>query len=171
MSPCGACLTHNCSMFPDSHTYWRATAGCLVFSLRCLPARRSQELQSFVSVRSLRSSPVFLSEVSPLSSAYSTRRLTFEFLALIVLRIRRPGAHRSFRVPGGWWGMAYVCLTPFAFTALVLFATLRDWRSFPGQLLVVAGVALSGVTLYFMRRRIAVPRISERFKLPTTIRN
>ena len=97
--------------------------------------------------------------------------LTFEFLTLIVLRIRRPDAHRSFRVPGGWWGMAYVCLTPFALTALVLFATLRDWRSFPGQLLVVAGVAFSGVTLYFMRRRIAVPRISESFELPTTIRN
>jgi hypothetical protein len=27
------------------------------------------------------------------------------------------------------------------------------------------------VTLYFMRRRIAVPRISESFELPTTIRN
>jgi hypothetical protein len=66
--------------------------------------------------------------------------------------------------------MAYVCLTPFAFTALVLFATLRDWRSFPGQLLVVGVVVLSGVTLYFMRRRIAVPRSSEHFELATTIR-
>jgi amino acid transporter len=82
--------------------------------------------------------------------------LTLEFLALIVLRIRRPDAARSFRVPGGWWGMAYVCLTPFVFAVLVVYATLRDWRSFPGQLLVVGAAVLGGVILYFARRRTAL---------------
>jgi len=84
--------------------------------------------------------------------------LTFEFLALLVLRIRHPHAHRSFRVPGGWLGMGYVCVTPFAFAALVLFATLRDWRSFPGQLFIVGVVLASGVLLYCIRRRIALQR-------------
>jgi amino acid transporter len=84
--------------------------------------------------------------------------LTLEFLTLVVLRIRRPNAHRAFRVAGGWLGMAYVCVTPFAFCALVLFATLRDWRSFPGQILVVGMVVAAGVTLYFLRRRVAVPK-------------
>ncbi|HLK03858.1 MAG TPA: APC family permease [Candidatus Acidoferrum sp.] len=81
--------------------------------------------------------------------------LTLEFLALILLRIRRPTAAHGFRVPGGWWGMAYVCLTPFAFAILVVYATLRDWRSFPGQLVVVAAAAAAGIILYVWRRRTA----------------
>ena len=81
--------------------------------------------------------------------------LTLEFLALLVLRIRRPHAHRSFRVPGGWLGLGYVCVSPFAFAALLLFATLRDWRSFPEQLFAVGAIAGAGVALYFMRRGIA----------------
>jgi amino acid transporter len=89
--------------------------------------------------------------------------LTLEFLSLIVLRIRRPELHRSFRVPGGWWGMSYVCVTPFAFVVLVLFATLGDWRSFPGQLVVVGVVLLGAVSLYLLRRGIAVQRSGERF--------
>jgi len=77
--------------------------------------------------------------------------LTLEFLSLIVQRIRRPHATRAFRIPGGWLGMAYVCVTPFAFCALVLFAMLRDWRAFPGQLLVVGAVVVGGVALYVLR--------------------
>ncbi|MCX7055854.1 MAG: APC family permease, partial [Proteobacteria bacterium] len=34
-----------------------------------------------------------------------TAALTLEFLALVVLRVRKPHAHRPFRVPGGWWGI------------------------------------------------------------------
>ncbi|HET6930833.1 MAG TPA: APC family permease [Candidatus Acidoferrum sp.] len=84
--------------------------------------------------------------------------LTLEFLALLVLRVRRPHVERSFRVPGGWLGMAYVCMSPFAFAALLLYATLRDWRSFPEQLFVVAAILGIGVGLYFARRSVAVPR-------------
>jgi hypothetical protein len=80
--------------------------------------------------------------------------LTLEFLALITLRLRRQENAGSFRVPGGWWGMAYVCIAPLVFAALVLFATLRDWRSYPMQLLVVAGIAASGVAVYFVRHRV-----------------
>ena len=83
--------------------------------------------------------------------------LTLEFLALIILRIRRRNAARSFRVPGGWLGLAYVCLAPFCFAMLVIYSTLRDWRSFPGQLLVVGVAVLGGVVLYFVRRKIALP--------------
>ena len=84
--------------------------------------------------------------------------LTLEFLTLIVLRIRQPQAHRSFRVPGGWLGLGYVCVAPFAFGVLLIFATLRDWRSYPVQLMVIGGVAAVGVALYFLRRKIAETR-------------
>ncbi|SPF43444.1 Amino acid/polyamine/organocation transporter, APC superfamily [Candidatus Sulfotelmatobacter kueseliae] len=92
--------------------------------------------------------------------------LTLEFLSLIALRIRRPHAHRVFRVPGGWLGMAYVCVTPFAFCALVLYATLRDWLAFPGQLLVVGAVVASGVSLYFSRRIAASPGVTGGVRQP-----
>jgi amino acid transporter len=82
--------------------------------------------------------------------------LTLEFLALLVLRFRRPHVERSFRVPAGWLGMAYVCLSPLVFAVLLLYATLRDWRSFPGQLFVVGALLGIGVGLYFARRRVAV---------------
>jgi amino acid transporter len=81
--------------------------------------------------------------------------LTLEFLSLVTLRLRHPKANRSFRVPGGWWGLAYVCVTPFAFASLVLYATLRDWRSYPGQLLVVPAVATVGLAIYLLRRKVA----------------
>jgi len=61
--------------------------------------------------------------------------------------------------------MAYVCLTPFAFAALVVYATLRDWRSIPGQLLVVGAAVLGGVILYFARRR--MPRLYRYDATPT----
>ena len=82
--------------------------------------------------------------------------LSLELLALIVVRIRREqGQGDVFRIPWGWWGIGYTCITPLAFTALVLYATLRDWRSYPGQLFIVAAVVASGVGLYLIRRRAA----------------
>jgi amino acid transporter len=82
--------------------------------------------------------------------------LTLEFLALILFRIRRPNETRVFRIPGGWLGLAYVCATPFAFATLVVYATLRDWKSFPGQLLLVAATTVAGILLYWFRRGTAL---------------
>jgi amino acid transporter len=85
--------------------------------------------------------------------------IVLECLALVILRVRRPDAPRIFRVPGGWWGLGYVCMAPIAVVILVLFAVLRDWESFQGHLLAVGLVVLSGVCLYWVRRRIALPRV------------
>ena len=49
--------------------------------------------------------------------------------------------------------MAYVCIAPLAFCVVVLFATLREWRSFAGQIAVVGFVIASGAGLYLVRRR------------------
>jgi amino acid transporter len=81
-----------------------------------------------------------------------TAALVLEYLALIILRVRRPEAPRTFRVPGGWWGIGYVCLLPMAAGAVVLVETLKDWAAFQGQLLVVALILASGVAVYFLRR-------------------
>jgi amino acid transporter len=81
-----------------------------------------------------------------------TGALVLEFLALFILRVKKPDAARSFRIPGGWLGIAYVCLLPSAFAALVVYATLRDWKSFPGQMIIVAVAAAGGILLYFGRR-------------------
>jgi hypothetical protein len=62
--------------------------------------------------------------------------------------------------------MAYVCVTPFAFCALVLYATSRDWLAFPGQLLVVGAVLASGVSLYFSRRIAASPGVTGGVRQP-----
>jgi hypothetical protein len=79
--------------------------------------------------------------------------LALEFLALITFRIRRPNAARGFKVPGGWSGLCCVCVTFLSVASVVLVATLREWRSFPGQLLVVGIIAASGLALYFFHRR------------------
>jgi hypothetical protein len=84
-----------------------------------------------------------------------TGALILEILALFVLRVRKPTARRDFRVPFGWWGMAYVCVIPLAFSGLILYATLRDWRSFPSQMCIVGATVLAGIVLFFVRRRAA----------------
>lgn len=81
-----------------------------------------------------------------------TLALELQYLTLIVLRLRRPDARRSFRVPGGWLGIGYICLAPMAVAAAVLLASLQDEQSHASQFLVVGGVLLSGVALYFARR-------------------
>ena len=79
--------------------------------------------------------------------------LTLEFLALLVVRYRGTVAPGSFRVPGGWLGLAYVCVTPFTVTLLVVKATLQDWRSFPGAFLFVGLSVVTGALLFLLRRR------------------
>jgi len=82
-----------------------------------------------------------------------TGALTLEFLALLVVRFRGETSPGSFRVPGGWVGLAYVCITPFLVNIFVLRATLRDWRSFQGPLLLAALSVIAGVALFLLRRR------------------
>jgi amino acid transporter len=90
----------------------------------------------------------------------NTSALFLEFIALIVFRVRRPRAPRSFRVPGGWLGISCACVSFFSVASMVLVATLREWRNFPGQLVVVGIIVFSGATLYFFRRKIAAPPAS-----------
>jgi amino acid transporter len=103
--------------------------------------------------------PFSLRRLAVIQCLHYAPALTLEFLALIIFRLRRPQVHRPFRAPEGWWGLSYVCLAPFAFAAVVLFATLRDWRSFPGQLLVFALVVARGAAFYFIQRKNKLPAL------------
>ena len=78
--------------------------------------------------------------------------LLLEFIALLKFRIQRPNAPRPFRIPGGMWGLAYTCLPPVGVSALILATSLGERGSNTRQLLIIAGVVLSGVALYALRR-------------------
>ncbi len=84
-----------------------------------------------------------------------TGALLLEFASLLKFRMRRPDAPRPFRIPGGMWGLAYVCVPPLGVSAVLLATTLREGGLNSRQLLIIAGIVLSGVLLYAIRR----PRI------------
>lgn len=75
-----------------------------------------------------------------------------ELLALVMLRVRNPEARRNFRVPGGWGGLAYVCVAPFVASMLLAFAVMRDWKAYRWDMIVVGMVVGGGVSLYWVRR-------------------
>jgi len=82
--------------------------------------------------------------------------IMLELLALVIMRVRSPNATRNFRVPGGWAGMAYVCLAPFAAAMLLSIAVMRDWKAYWRDLIVVGLVVVGGMSLYWVRRRAGV---------------
>ncbi len=66
---------------------------------------------------------------------------------------------RPFRVPGGWLGVALVTLAPLCCAALLLIVSLRGENADPRQALVVCLAILSGIALYFGRRKTAGARL------------
>ncbi len=78
--------------------------------------------------------------------------LLLEFAALLTFRRRRPGALRPFRIPGGLWGLAYVCLAPLGASTAILATTLLGDGLSVRQWLIIAVIVLSGILLYVIRR-------------------
>ncbi len=78
--------------------------------------------------------------------------LVLGLIALVRLRIRRPDAVRSFRVPGGWLGLGYVVLAPLLIAALALWALMSGSEGYGRQLLLLALFIGSGTGLYGLRR-------------------
>jgi amino acid transporter len=81
-----------------------------------------------------------------------TGALLLEFVALLKFRMQDPDAPRPFRIPGGKWGLAYVCVPPLGVSAAILATTLHDGDVVVRQWLIVAVTVLSGVLLYVIRR-------------------
>lgn len=76
-----------------------------------------------------------------------TASILLELAALVVLRWRLPDAHRPFRIPGGWTGIALVTVPPTALMVLAVVGSLQETES--AEAVYAAGAAvLSGVVAY-----------------------
>ena len=82
--------------------------------------------------------------------------LSLEFAALIRLRWKRPGFPRPFRIPGGWVGVALVTIAPMLCAILLVFVSLSGEDADPKQALIVALAIITGIGLYFARRKRAL---------------
>jgi len=80
-----------------------------------------------------------------------TAGLTLEFLALVLLRRKRPDALRPFRVPGGEPGLVLVCVLPATVAAGVIYATLQDWRSYLVPFEIMGVILMVGFAIYVLR--------------------
>ncbi|MBX7221157.1 MAG: APC family permease [Blastocatellia bacterium] len=78
--------------------------------------------------------------------------LSLEFVALLVLRRKRPDLPRPFRVPGGWPGVILISVLPMGMASVVAVASFQE-ESAQVQLGIVALALLSGGGLYFLRRK------------------
>ena len=76
-----------------------------------------------------------------------------EFIALIVLRRTEPDLARPFRIRGGIVVLVIITILPMSFAATVIWATLTDAETDLRHLGVVAAALISGVILYFIRKR------------------
>jgi amino acid transporter len=84
--------------------------------------------------------------------------LSLEFAALITLRWKRPGFPRPFRIPGGWLGVALVTIAPMLCAILLVVVSLSGEEADPKQALIVILVIISGIGLYFARKKHAQQR-------------
>jgi amino acid transporter len=74
--------------------------------------------------------------------------LILEFAALLIFRVRLPEVNRSFRIPFGRFGLAYVCAAPCVLVAAVASSAAGDPTGHSGIAAVLPGVALTGVVIY-----------------------
>ncbi len=82
--------------------------------------------------------------------------LSLEFFALVALRRREPARSRPFRIPGGWPILLLITIAPICFALLVFLASFQGEDADPRQALIVCGVILSGIIIYFTRRHTAL---------------
>lgn len=84
---------------------------------------------------------------------FYSAELLLEFIALIVLRRKEPDLPRPFRIRGGMFVLILITIAPMSFAATVIYATLSDAETDLRHLGVVAAGLLSGVILYFLRKK------------------
>jgi amino acid transporter len=77
--------------------------------------------------------------------------LVLEFTALLIFRVRLPDASRSFRIPFGRLGLAYVCAAPSVAVAAMASSAISDSTGYLGLAAALPAVALTGVVIYQFR--------------------
>jgi amino acid transporter len=82
-----------------------------------------------------------------------TSEVFLEFIALIVLRKSAAAMERPFMIRGGIPFLIVLTILPTAFAAIVVWATLTDPETDIRHLYIVAIGLVSGVALYFIRRK------------------
>ncbi len=85
--------------------------------------------------------------------------LILEFVALVALRIREPNLARPFRIPGGAAGAVLTAVAP---CVLLVFAAVMNRHEQIGSIsaaMLAAGIAIGGVALYPLAKRIASEHI------------
>lgn len=87
--------------------------------------------------------------------------LLLEFVAFLNLRRQEPELQRPFKVGGGWFVAILISILPAIFAAVVLTATLTDPEADLRQIYVVVFAILSGVVLYFWRRKYSLNKKPE----------
>jgi amino acid transporter len=87
--------------------------------------------------------------------------LSMQFAALMVLRRKRPEMRRPFRIPGGWAVLFLAVLAPMFLSVIVLATSLSGEGSDPRQALITAGIAATGVIIYFTRRNAVKKRMAD----------
>lgn len=80
--------------------------------------------------------------------------VVLEFIALWVLRLREPGLHRPFKVPGSWIGLTAVCLLPFA---IIIGAIAGED---PNGLVVPLLALLSGSVCFLIAKKFLRPTVN-----------
>jgi amino acid transporter len=79
--------------------------------------------------------------------------LALEFIALMVLRVTEPDLPRPFKIRGGWPVLILITLAPMSFAAAIIWATFSDPETDLRHVGVVLIGLLSGIILYFVRRK------------------
>ncbi len=76
-----------------------------------------------------------------------------EFIALLALRKYEPDLPRPFKIRGGWTVLILITISPMLFALTVIYATLTDQTTDLRHLGIVGLALLSGVVLYFFRKK------------------
>lgn len=78
--------------------------------------------------------------------------LLLQFAALIALRVKYPNLRRPYRVPGGWGGLALICVGPIIVLSVAVYYQVLDVGILEGIGWATAGMA-TGPVAYFVLGR------------------
>jgi amino acid transporter len=95
--------------------------------------------------------------------------ILLEFWALSALRIREPGLHRPYRVPGGTVGTVLIGLPPLALIVTALVRNSEESVGSTNELVIGAAIVATGFLMYFLTRAFRRARRSAENAVPAAV--